>query len=310
MAAKKTATLSIAQLEKQITQMEGRLDKARQKKVRDAERLVSTTRTSLTSARKKLRLLRNRKVAAGKIKRDSAAAQKRLRTALKAFDDQQQLVDQLALQLEDVQKALVEARAEQRYANLRAGELAKAVKETERKLKKKTVSRRKPAAKTATKATAASAETSDKKVATKKAATKKAVTKKKVAKKATTKKATAKTAEARVAPAKKKAVAKKTASKKTVAKKASPKVSPPAPEAKPAPASEVATQDSPAPIAPTPVSAPVETLDRPRDHEPGHGSTHMIEPRESSLPRPEPVPDRPAGGSLFDRSFYNTDDNT
>src|SRR5690554_4442147 len=178
MAAKKTATLSIAQLEKQITQMEARLDKARQKKVRDAERLASTTRTSLTSARKKLRLLRNRKVAAGKIKRDSAAAQKRLRTALKAFDDQQQLVEQLAVQLEDAQKTLVEARAEQRYASLRARELAKAVKEAERKLKKKTVSR-KPAAKAATKATAASAETSDKTVATKKATTKKAVTKKK-----------------------------------------------------------------------------------------------------------------------------------
>src|SRR5690625_3756152 len=126
MAAKKTATLSIDQLEKQITQMEAKLDKAREKKLRDAERLASKTKTSLTSARKKLRVLRNRKVAAGKIKRDSAAAQKRLRTALKAFEDQQNLVDQLTVELEDAQKTLAETKAEKRYADLRARERATA----------------------------------------------------------------------------------------------------------------------------------------------------------------------------------------
>src|SRR5690625_3145738 len=118
MAAKKTATLSIDQLEKQITQMEAKLDKAREKKWRDAERLASKTQTSLTSARKKLRVLRNRKVATGKIKRDSAAAQKRLRTALKAFEDQQTLVDQLTVELEDAQKALAETKADRKSTRL------------------------------------------------------------------------------------------------------------------------------------------------------------------------------------------------
>ena len=58
-------------------------------------------------------------------------------TALKAFEDQQNLVDQLTVELEDAQKALAETKAEKRYADLRARERAKAVKEVERKLKKK-----------------------------------------------------------------------------------------------------------------------------------------------------------------------------
>ncbi len=52
----------------------------------------------------------------------------------------------------------------------------------------------------------------------------------------------------------------------------------------------------------------LKSSDLPKPHAADHGTTSMIEPRETKLPRPEPVSDTPASSSLFDTDFYESDD--
>lgn len=346
MAAKKIATASISQLEQEIARVGAKLDQARQKKVKEAQKAADQANKSMAAANKKLKTLRSKKMAAGKVKAKTPASEKRLQTAIAALAAQQAEVDVARQMLESAKNELAEIQTAQKAADMRAREIDKATKAVSKKLKKKAGASakskrtKKTAAKKATATTtgaskktaskkAAAKKTTAKKAATKKTAPKKTAAKKATTKKATTKKTAAKKAATKKAPAKKtsasvttqgiaKVAAKKASTKKPVSRKLPPESgasSASNPDAAPA---STALAQSPASLTEpkTPRAEPVggattSTVKSPgqsKTHIADHGTTPMIEPRETKLPRPEPVSDTPSPGSLFDKDFYESDD--